>query len=82
MKKYNIVTMTKYTDRQGNEKKQWHTIGTLVFFPANGEKPDGYKLELHMQPDTQFFVFVQKPREDRGVDQSRENRSEGVDDPF
>ena len=81
MRKYNVVTVRKYTDGQGNEKKQWNTIGSLVFFPANGNKPDGYKLELNMFPETKYFVFEMKPREDRGEGVSRAPE-ESVSDPF
>lgn len=62
MKIFNVVTKKTYT-KDGQEKTQWNTVGKLVKFDATADKPEGYKLELYMQPDTDFMVFEQKPRE-------------------
>lgn len=59
MKKYDIVTAKKYT-KNGEEKTQWNNVGSLVFFPANGDKKEGYALELSMYPETKFMVFEKK----------------------
>lgn len=56
MTRFTINTKKEYTDKQGNVKKQWNNVGTLVQFD-NGE----FALELSMFPDTKFFVFP--PRE-------------------
>lgn len=56
MKKYNIVTSKKYV-QNGQEKTQCNTVGTLVYFPANGDKGEGFALELNMYPATKFSVF-------------------------
>ena len=65
MKRYNIVVPKKYTSN-GEEKTQWNTVGSLVYFPANNGKDEGFALDLHMFPNTPIKVFEQKPREDRG----------------
>lgn len=63
MKRLNITVPKKYT-KDGEEKTQWNTVGTLVVFPAKDGKPEGYKLELPIFGDTQFFVFEQKAKEE------------------
>ena len=64
MQRYNIVTAKKDT-RNGQEKTQWNQVGTLVRFPATQDKDEGFVLELHIFPETKFFVFEQKPRNER-----------------
>ena len=61
MKIFNIVTKKEY-EKNGQVKKQWNTVGRLVHFPASDRGDEGYKLEVFMQPDTQFYVFEQKER--------------------
>ena len=58
MQRHNIVTSRVYTDKQGNEKKQWNNVGTLTQLD-NGN----FILELNMFPDTKFGVFPQKEKE-------------------
>lgn len=65
MKKYNIVIPKNYQGRDGSEKTQWNTVGTLVEFPATETKPKGFVMELSMFPNTTFKVFEQKEREDK-----------------
>lgn len=67
MKRFNIVTKKVWTGSDGAERKSWNAVGTLVHFPEGNGKGEGYKLELSMFPDTQFFVFEQNPKE--GSDQ-------------
>ena len=62
MRKYDICTKKVY-EINGQEKKSWPRVGSLVYFPANGDKPEGYKLELNMYPGTPFFIFEQKPKD-------------------
>jgi hypothetical protein len=62
MKRYNITVPKKYSDKQGNERTQWNTVGSLIYFEANGEKSEGFKLELPIFGNTQFYVFEQKPK--------------------
>jgi hypothetical protein len=62
MKRYNITVPKRYNDKQGNEKTQWNTVGSLIYFEANGEKSEGFKLELPIFGNTQFYVFEQKPK--------------------
>jgi hypothetical protein len=64
MRKFNISVPRTYT-KNGQEKKTWKTVGTLVHFPATQEKEEGYILELHMYPDTYFGVFEDKPKQDQ-----------------
>lgn len=61
MKKYDIVRAKKYT-KDGEEKTAWQNVGSLVKFDANGDKPEGYALELNMFPETKFMVFEKKPK--------------------
>lgn len=63
MKRYNITVPKSYT-KNGEEKTQWNSVGTLVKFEATEDKPEGFILELNMFPETKFGVFEQKPRED------------------
>lgn len=63
MKRFNINTKKNYT-KDGEEKTAWNRVGTLVFFPKTENKEAGFKLELHMFPDTQFFLFEEKPKEE------------------
>ena len=65
MKKFNIVTKKTYKDRNGQDKAQWNSVGSLVYFPATQDKREGYKLELNMHPNTAFYIFEQKPKEER-----------------
>lgn len=75
MKRYNITTSRTYT-KNGEEKKQWNSVGTLVQFPATQEKSESFIMELHMFPGTKFSVFPQedksklapKPQEVSGID--------------
>lgn len=62
MKRYNVSLPKKYS-KDGVEKTAWNTVGKLVYFPANEDKEEGFVLELHMFPDTKFFVFEDKPRD-------------------
>jgi single-stranded DNA-binding protein len=62
MKRYNITVPKKYNDKQGQERTQWNTVGSLIYFEANGEKSEGFKLELPIFGNTQFYVFEQKPK--------------------
>ena len=62
MKRYNIVVPRKY-EVKGEEKTAWSTVGTLVHFPAQGDKEDGFIVELGMFPTTTFKVFPQKEKD-------------------
>ena len=59
IKRYNICTSRTYNSN-GEEKKSWTTIGSLIQFPATNDKPEGFKIELAMFPTTTFNVFAQK----------------------
>ncbi len=64
MKRYNVVTSKIYT-KNGEEKKAWSTVGTLLEFPATDDKDKGFALELYMFPTTKFSVFEQKEKTER-----------------
>lgn len=64
MKRYDVTVPKKYT-KDGEEKTAWNRVGTLVQFPASGDKPEGFILELSMYPETKFGIFESKPREDK-----------------
>ncbi len=59
IKRFDIVVPKVY-EQNGEQKKQWRNVGTLVHFPASGDKNEGYRLELSMFPNTNFYVFEQK----------------------
>lgn len=63
MKKYNITTVKSY-EKNGEQKKFYPNVGTLTKFDATNDKPEGFILELNMFPDTKFFVFEEKPKEE------------------
>lgn len=66
MKKFNITTKRVYT-KNGEEKAQWNTVGTLIKFDATSEKPESFILELNMFPNEKYFVFEQKTRDEKKV---------------
>jgi len=69
MEYYNICTKRTY-QKQGETKTIWMKCGTLKILD------DGKKfIELFMHPDTSFYVFEQKKKEDA----QKENELEGKD---
>lgn len=65
MEKFNISVPKKYT-KDGVEKTYWSNIGTLTKFPAKGDKPEGYKIEIPIFGNTDFCVFPIKEKEVKG----------------
>lgn len=63
MKKYNITTQKTY-QLNGEEKKAYPQVGKLVQFDATEDRPAGFIFEWNSQPDTKFYVFEDKPKED------------------
>lgn len=61
MKRFNITTCKVYQS-QGQEKKYWPQVGTMIYFPAGNGKAEGYRIELNMFPGLQLYVFEQKPQ--------------------
>lgn len=61
MQRFNVTTKRTYT-KNGEEKAAWNTVGSLVHFPASGDKDEGFILELNMFPETKFFVFPHKDK--------------------
>lgn len=61
---YNISVPKKYL-RNGVEKTMWNNVGKLIKFEASENKPEGYRLELFMFPETKFGVFEQKTLEQK-----------------
>lgn len=63
VKKENIsLAYEKYTDKQGNEKTSWKTIGEVLTF----QKEDGSyskMMKLYSMPGVNISLFEQKPRE-------------------
>ena len=58
MKYYNVCTKKTY-QKDGEEKTVWLNAGTLR------ETDDGKRfLELNMFPDTSFYIFEPKKKED------------------
>ena len=85
IKRFDIVVPKEY-QQNGETKKQWRNVGTLVYFPASGDKNEGYRLELSMFPNTNFYVFEQKSKEERASPTRKASAPEGeinIDDvPF
>lgn len=67
-KRYTVNTKRTYT-KDGEEKTVWNRVGTITQFE------DGFGFEWFTQPDTKFFVFEEKPRE-----QGQSAQSNTVDD--
>ena len=67
MIRYNITTSRSY-ESNGQEKKMWPIVGTMIKFEAGNGKPEGFKIELNMFPGTSFHVFEQKAPESRRTD--------------
>lgn len=76
MKRYNITVPKKY-NKNGEEKTSWNTVGTLVHFPPQNGKTEGFILELNMFPHTTFKVFEQKPKENKVPDEFRGYEPQG-----
>jgi len=62
VKRENLTVVTRtYTDKQGQEKKVWKTIGEITTF----EGDDGSKFqsaELYTMPGVRISVFEQKEK--------------------
>jgi hypothetical protein len=50
--------------KDGAEKAQWNIVGTITEFPATEDRPKSFRLDLGMFPDTKFYVFDQKKKEE------------------
>ena len=80
IKKFNIcVIVDTYTNKQGEEKNVWKTIGEIVDFDNGGKL-----LKLYATPNTRYSVFEQKPREAKGQEQvvdadTGQDNSENID---
>lgn len=61
IKRFDVCVWKTY-DKDGDLKKQYTKIGTLIEFPANGDKPRGFKIELPIFGHEKFAVFEQKPK--------------------
>jgi hypothetical protein len=55
----NVCTKQEYTDRNGNKKTKWLNVGILKT-TEGGKK----YLELNMYPNTPFYVFEQRKKEE------------------
>lgn len=62
IKRFNITSCKTY-QKDGDEKKTWPQVGTMVYFPATDEWPEKYQIELNMFPNHAFYVFEQKDRQ-------------------
>lgn len=71
-KRYNITTK-----RVGNDDyKSYPNVGKLVYFPASHGKDEGFILELNMFPDTKFYVFDDKPRDQKQKSSYQERQTQ------
>lgn len=62
MERFNVVTAKLY-EKDGEQKKAWRNVGQLVVWPANGNKPQSFQLELNMFANEKFYIFPAKERE-------------------
>lgn len=60
MQFYNIVTKKTYTDKSGQEKGSWKTVGRVKVAPDNN-----MFIDLFMFPDTKFYLFLDDKDRDR-----------------
>jgi hypothetical protein len=79
IKRFDICVWRKY-EKDGEEKKQYTKIGTLVEFSATEEKPRGFKLELPIFGHEKFAIFEQKPRETAYNAPERTKTAETIED--
>lgn len=76
MKIENICVKKSYT-KDGEEKTVWPTVGALKTLD------DGRKfIDLNIFPDTSFYVFEQKQREDKPQQQAPAQEIAPDDIPF
>lgn len=62
IKRYNIQTVRKYTNKEGELKNQYLNVGTLVQFEPNEKGDGGFAIELNMFPETKFHVYEKEDR--------------------
>lgn len=56
---HNICTKRTFKTKDGKERTSWFIVGSLK------EMDEGKKfIELNMFPETSFYVFVRKPKEE------------------
>lgn len=78
MKKYNVTSKQTYI-KDGVEKATYPRVGRLIHFDPSDKNPDGgMKLELNMFPNTQFYVFEDKPKVDEQA-QPEQHQEEVID---
>jgi len=77
IRRFDIIVPKTY-EQHGEQKKQWRNVGTLVHFPASGDKNEGYRLELSMFPNTNFYVFEQRPRDSRPASSNELEPGNGI----
>jgi hypothetical protein len=68
IKNYNVVTKRTYEGADGVTKTIWMNVGRLTQFPANEQKPEGFRLELNMFPTTDFMIFPAEKKEQPKAD--------------
>ncbi len=63
MKLFDVCTKREYVDKNGEKKTKWLNLG------IQKETDDGKKfMELNMFPNTPFYIFPQKPKEETPTD--------------
>lgn len=62
MKRFNAVRKHTYTTRDGQEKTTWKRIGSVILFPASGDKKESGILELDMFGES-YNLFLQEPKD-------------------
>ena len=66
VQRYNITTVRKYEDKNGEDKKMYPLVGKLIKFPATQEKEESFIIELNMFPNTKFCVFLEDKDKNKG----------------
>lgn len=61
MKRFTMTTKRVYEGRDKQKVQQWPQVGMLTQLPATQNREESFILELHMFPETKFYLFEQKP---------------------
>lgn len=72
IKRFRVSKPKKYTDKQGQEKTQWHNIGTMTVF-VRDDGSVSRKLEIPaIDLEAQIYEIEDKPKQDSSRQQQAE----------
>ena len=81
MKRYNVTRKHSYTTRDGEVKTTWKRLGSVVLFPADGDKKEGGILELDMFPES-YKLFPDEPKDQTAEARTAYPTSRNADEPI